>query len=305
MTDDRIGLKSDDLRAALSEAIAGRRARLGDLMSRHGGLPGPRPNLALAAAFGEAIAREGKGARVVLDAMSKEDAEDAASPRAFLAIAAAHGYAARSAIDERHAWDGLFELTADDRAPVRIGLIAALCGWAARAPGNVDRLLGHAETWLDHEDREHAFAAAAIALDVIEERRAIDGLADPAVAFSFVEQTVAAIADARRAAERSPAKRKLLATLPGAAAQLAAAVRGTPSGVDWLAARLADARHPDVRAAMEQAIERLRRGSGAQPAAVIESLRSALASSAKPPRDPARIREGMSGRGKKGRNRSR
>lgn len=304
--DAGLGLKSEDLRAALRDTLAGRpgaEARLGDLLARHGGLPGPRPNLALGAAFGEAVASEGKGARRVLASFAA-DAATADTARAFLPIAAAFGYAARIESDGRDAWPALFELTADDRAPVRVGLVPALAAWAGRAPGRTDLLIAEAEAWLDHDDREHRDAAAAIVLDVIAERQVLLGAQDRARLLAWVTRVLGLVADAPRAAERSPSRRKVLASLPGAIAEIGSAMRGTPDGIEWLRERLAETRHPDVRAAMDVAIDRLRKGGHAQASSSIDALRDALASSAKPPRDPARIREGT-GRGKKGERRSR
>src|SRR5687768_7357805 len=174
--DAGLGLKSEELRAALKEALGGRETRLSDLLARHGGLPGPRPNFALAAAFGDAVAQEGKGARRVLSAFAASDAK-ADSAHVFLPIAAAFGYVARIESDPADAWSQIFELTADDRGPSRIGLITALSDWA-RVPGRVDELLTHAEAWLEHEDREHRNAASAIALDVIADRQVLLSVRD-------------------------------------------------------------------------------------------------------------------------------
>lgn len=300
MTDTgRLALKSEELRAALADALGGRGARLGELLARHGGLPG-KANLPLAAAFGDAVASEGKGARALLGALAREPAE-ADTARAFLPIAAAFGYAARLASDPRDAWGGVHELAADDRTPVRIGLTAALSGFAARASGNVDALVAQAEAWLEGDDREHVYASQAIALDVIAERRGLDGLAVPSALLAWLARVLDQVAHAPRAAERSPARRKLLAALPAALAEAASSTR---EGVPWLQARIAEAPHPDLRAMFERTLDELRRGSRAQAAPALEALRDALDSTQKAPRDPTRVRKGK-GRGKKARRRSR
>lgn len=301
MTDDRkLALKSEHLRGALEDALAGRTARLGQLLALHGGLPGSKANLTLAAAFGEAVAGEGTAARAVLEGLAREEAE-AGTPRAFLPIAAAFGYAARLSSDPRDAWSGIFELTADDRAPVRIGLTAALAAFAARAEGNLDALIAHAGEWLETEDREHLYASQAIALDVVAERRGLGGLEDPSALLSWLARVIDSVAHAPRAAERSPARRKVLAALPAALAEAASSTR---EGIDWLGERIAETPHPDLRATFERTLDELRRGSRAQSAPALEALRAALDSTKKAPRDPTRIREGT-GRGKKGRRRSR
>ncbi len=298
------GLRSEELRAALADALAGRAKRLGDLLALHGGLPGVRANLALAGAFGEAVAGAGKGARALLDGLRADPAE-ADSARAFLPIAAAYGYAARLEGDPRHAWEGVLELAADDRAPVRMALVAALSAWCARAAGNVDQLVARAGEWLELEDREHAYAAQAIALDVIADRRGLEGLEDPRALLGWLERLLEAVASAPRAAERSVARRKMLAALPAALAETAASLRAGHDGVAWLIERAAEAHHADLHRAMERTIDELRRGSRAQRSETLEALRAALATTVKPPRDPTRIREGVRARGKKGKRRSR
>src|SRR5262249_50272824 len=50
------GWTSEPLREALRDALAGRVAPLATLLARHGGGPDPRPNLRLAAAFGDEMA---------------------------------------------------------------------------------------------------------------------------------------------------------------------------------------------------------------------------------------------------------
>lgn len=298
--DGKLALRSEQLRKALEDALAGRTARLGQLLALHGGLPGSKANLPLAAAFGEAVAGEGERARAVLGELSREEAE-ARSPRAFLPIAAAYGYTARLEHDPRDAWAGLFELTADDRAPVRIGLTAALSAFVARRQGNLDALIAQAAAWLDADDREHAYASQAIVLDVVTDRRGLGGLEDPNGLLEWMARLLEHVAHAPRAAERSLARRKVLAALPSALAEAAAS---THEGVSWLAERIAETPHPDLRAVFERTLEQLRRSPRAQSVEVLETLRAAIDATEKPPRDPGRIRPSK-GRGRRARRRSR
>lgn len=298
--DAHLALRSEELRAALGDALAGRRSRLAELLARYGGLPGPKANLSLAAAFGEAIAQEDKAARALLDELRRDPA-DADSARAFLPIAAAYGYAARLDRDPRDAWAGVHELAADDRAPVRLGLIAALSAYAARRGGNIDTLVAHAEEWLDGDDREHVYASQAIVLDVVASRRGLDGLESPDLLLTWLARVLDTIASSPRAAERSAARRRMVAALPAALAEAAASVR---DGIAWLTERITEFPDPTSRAIFERTIDELRRGSRAQTAPVLGALRDALESTKKAPRDPTLIREGT-GRGKKGRRRSR
>jgi hypothetical protein len=290
-----VELRSGDLRSALAEALAGRGARLADLLARHGGLPGARPNLALAAAFGEAIAvgQDDRRARRVIEELAAERATEGA--RVFLPVAAAYGAVARLGSDPGSAWAAVSELTADDRAPVRVGLIAALAAWVEK--GSADELVTRATEWLEIEDREHRFAAIAIALEVLAV--GVGRVRDRMHLFDWLDRALAEIAGAPRAAERGPGRRRALASLPRAAASVTSGLRGEPDGMGWLMARCADATHPDLRAAFDETIGTLRKGAHAQPPATLAALRTALASSAKPPRDPARIRKGTTRRGQK------
>lgn len=300
MSEPKLGLRSEELRAALTAALAGSPSRLGDLLARHGGLPG-RPNLALAEAFGDSVA-EGKDARALLDALRAEDEEDGA--RTFLPIAAAFGYAARLKSDPRHAWRGVHELTADDRAVVRLGTIAALRAFATRARGNVDQLVAHASEWLEGDDREHVYASQALALDVVSAPHGIDGLEDREALCEWLARVLDVLDSAKRADERSLARRRLLAAIPDALAEVASSLRGAPDGIAWLTEQFEGHPHPDLRAAFDRTIDALRRGARAQPAPAIEALTAALASTKKAPRDPTLIRDGR-GRGKRARRRSR
>ena len=304
MTDATLGLRSEELRAALEDALARRPSRLGDLLARHGGLPGARPNFALASAFGAALANDGPRARALLDALRLDPAL-ADSPRAFLPVAAAFGYVARLEHDAAHAWEGLFELSADDRAPVRVATVRALSDFVARGAGRVDALIAHAAQWLEHDDAEHVFASQAVVLDVIADRRGLEGLEAPGALLAWLEQAIDALANAPRSAERSLARRKMLIALPGALAEAVSSLRGAHDGPAWLLARAAEVNEPDLFVAMERTIDALSRGTRAQKSELIDALRSALASTVKPPRDPTRVREKARGRGKKAKRRSR
>jgi hypothetical protein len=110
-------------------------------------------------------------------------------------------------------------------------------------------------------------------------------------AIEYLGRVIAEAADAPRSAERSPARRRLLGALPRTLATVAAA--GGERGVAWLEQECADARQPDVRAALSDAVVRVQ----SQNALDGQRVRQALEGSAKPPRDPTRIRPGA-GRGR-------
>ncbi len=295
------GLQSEALRAALEKALDGDVRALEDLLARFGGLPSPRPHLALAAAFGEELAGRDRGALALLLRLARDDSP-AEAPTAFLPVAAAHGLAARLAQgkDVEPAWEAIFALAADERTPVRIGTVAALAQLAPRAPGGADRLVERFAGWCDHEDREERWGAVGVALEIVAERHTLENLGDEAALFDWLGRVLDDVTSAPRAAERSTARRRVLVGLPAALSLAVASKRG---GVEWLEARCGEARDPELRRVLDETIERLRRRGGAEKPETLQALAASLASSKKPPRDPTRSNEAARGRGRKARGR--
>jgi hypothetical protein len=294
------GLKSEPLRAALTAALAGKPAQLEDLFSRYGVGHGAKPNLRLAAAFGAEIGALPGTAAPLLDRLGGNDAAPD-TPEVFLPIAAAHGWVGRLRADREKgtAWAALALLAGDERGPVRVGTLDALTSFATR-PGGADALLAEATEWLAIEDREISFGASGVAVEVFMNRQALAALGDAQALLDYLSQAIASAAGASRAAERSDARRRLLLalsrTLPAAVIACAARDRGPA----WLEIECREARHPDVRAMLSTAILNLGDKATGAGATLAERLRLALTGSAKPPRDPTRIRKG-SGRGKSSR----
>jgi len=286
------GLRSEPLRAALTAALAGKPAALEDLLRRHGDGHGARPNLRLAAAFGaEMAALPGTAARLLDRLGANDGAPD--TPEVFLPIAAAHGWVGRLRADRdvAPAWAALAMLAGDERAPVRLGTLNALASFVGRAGGG-DALLVQAGDWLELDDRDLRFGAAGVVVEVFADRQALAALAHPEALLDYLARALAAIADAPRAAERSDARRRLLLALPRTLAGVAAGLRAGDRGALWLEEECRDARHPDVRGALSKTILMLADKSSGQAAALAQGLRTALEGSAKPPRDPTRIRRG-------------
>ncbi len=295
------GLKSEALKAALSEALGGDVARLEALLARHGGLPGPRPNLKLAAAFGVELAQLPGELAPLLTRLGEDEAA-AESARAFLPIAAAHGWAQRIAEgrEVEPGWRALEQLAADSRGPVRVGTLDALIAFALRA-GGAELLLERVRAWLEEEERELCFGAAALAVEVFADPRVLATLRDPEPLLAYLSRAIERVADAPRAAERSQARRRLLTSFAPALASIIALVRAGERGARWFEAECARAQHPDVRAALSAALQRLARQPHAPPAALADELRAKLEESAKPLRDPTRVRPGT-GRGRRSRS---
>jgi len=286
------GLRSEALRAALASALAGKPGPLEDLFRRHGDGHGARPNLKLAAAFGAEMAALPGAASRLLDRLGANDgAPDTAD--VFMPIAAAHGWVGRlrAARDVGAAWAALAVLAGDERAPVRLGTLDALTSFAARAGGG-GALLAQAIDWLEIDDREVRFGAAGVVVEVFADRQAVAALGNPETLLDYLSRALAAVAGAPRAAERSDARRRLLLALPRTLATVAAGVRAGDRGAGWLEDECRDARHPDVRGALSKTILILADKSSGQGAALAQGLRAVLEGSAKPPRDPTRIRPG-------------
>jgi len=294
MTRQDDGLKSEALLAALNEALAGKYARLEDLLGRHGNMPSPKPNLKLAQAFGAELASAGGQ---VVQLLKRFTADDAAPDTAqvFLPIAASHGWVhrLREHRDVEPAWAALEELCADERGPVRVGAADALVALASRE-GWADKLVERAGQWLQSEDRELRFGAAALVVEVLGHKLVMAGVRDGAALLAYLAGVIDSIADAPRAAERSEGRRRALTSLSLALPTIVASLRADDQGLTWLLAECERNAHPDVRRVLSDTIVKLHE-KGETAGAL--SLRAALVASAKPLRDPTLVRKGT-GRGK-------
>jgi hypothetical protein len=284
------GLKSEPLKAALRDALAGRTRALEDHLCRYGGGPDPRPNLKLAAAFGDEMAAWDGVAAPLLARLAAEDAAPD-TPQVFLPMAAAFGWVGRLRAnrDTDEAWEALLALAGDERQPVRHATQTALRAFAQVRDG-ARLLIAAADAWLDAEDRETRWDATAVVVDVLAERQSL-AAAGLTQVMDYLSRAVGDAADAPRSAERSDARRRLLVALPRTLATVVAA--GGEAGIAWLESECTAASVPDVRAALSDAVVRVQAGSALSG----QRVRQALQGSAKPPRDPTRIRPGA-GRGK-------
>ncbi len=280
------------MHVALAGALGGKVAPLEDLLGRYGGGNDPRPNLRLAAAFGAEVASQPEAITRVLARFTADDAAPDTT-RVFLPIAAAHGWVGRlrAGLNVEEAWLALGELAADERFPVRLGTLDALRAFVA-GQGGARVLLERARGWLEGEDYVAAFASAAVVLDVFADRQALTALGDARGLLAYLSRAIELLAGASRSAERSESRRRLLSSLPRTLTAVVVAFGAGDQGATWLEAECARARHPDLRAALSEAILGLRGKSQGQGALVSQRLRAALEGSAKPPRDPTRKRPG-------------
>ncbi|HEY0712534.1 MAG TPA: hypothetical protein VGF45_07665, partial [Polyangia bacterium] len=177
-------------------------------------------------------------------------------------------------------------------APVRVGTLDALTT-LARGDGGGAALLANAARWLDDPDREVRFGTAAVVVDVLADARVFATLRDVAPLLGYLDRVVDLIATAPRSAERSDGRRRLLLGLPGVLTLVAKHPLGDARA--WFEATCAAANHPDVRKVLSDTVVKV--GTGAQASSRAEGLRKTLEESAKPLRDPTRLRVGL-GRGK-------
>jgi hypothetical protein len=290
------GLKSQPLRRALATALAGKPADLETWLCRYGLGAEPRPNLKLAAALAAELCAAPGAPRLLARFAGNDAAPD--TPEVFLPIAAAYGWTARIAAgkDARDGWHALGELAGDERAPVRLGTREALLAHALRPDGGAE-LLSAAADWLQHDDRELRHGSAGVVLDVLGDRRVVTSLGAPGALLEYLTSVIDEIAGAPRSAERSEERRRMLLALPAACGAAVIALRGGDLGASWLEAECVRARQPDLRSALSDTILRLRHLSPGPSAETIQRLRHALEGSAKPLRDPTRLRPGT-GRGR-------
>jgi len=291
------GFHNDTLREALRVALAGKTAELERLLCLLGAVVTTKPNLKLAAAFGGEMTAFSGAAAPLLTRLAGDDAAPD-TDRAFLPIAAAHGWAGRirAGRDVEMAWAALAELAADERAPVRLGTVDALVSLGARE-GGADELLARARAWLDEGDRERRFGAAAVVVETLSEGRVLSQVREPESLLEYLGAAIGEVARAPRSAERSAARRRLLASLPPALAAVVASTGRGDRARRWFEAECLAAVHPDLRHVLSRTVITLRAPSYGQNSTVIDELRQSLASSAKPLRDPTRVRPGT-GRGK-------
>ena len=294
------GLRSEELREALDAALAGRTDTLDALLARVGGLPSPRPNVRLAAAFGEeAAGRPQKALWPLLRHLAEHPASDEVA-EVFLPIAAAFtlvSLAQREGREPRELDLMLFTVASDDRVSVIRGVVVALTGLATQPANGADSFVRRADEWMLYDDdRERQFAACASVLEVLADANVLSAIQDADALLAYLGRALALAADASRAAERSPGRRRLLTNISRTVSSAVPIVRGTHA---WLLDACSDARRGDIRDALDRAIRGLRHSKLGR--ADVAALHDALEASKKPPRDPTRTNEQARGRGRKAR----
>lgn len=238
---------TDPLGAALAEAIAGRRQRLFDLLTRGSRLPGTRPNLDLAEAFAQACRSAGARADAVALAMARLSPEEApgATVHEFLPLCGVRALGARAAADAKARAALVAELhaRADDlRFRVRDAVVEALARVGAAAG---DALAHDVASWMD------GYFHAAAVLRALASDAWLAALTDAAPAVARLDDAFTLARDAPRAAARWPGHKALLEAL--AATPPALATRfGVP--VFDLLERWAATQDPPLQQALSTAL---------------------------------------------------
>ncbi|MCC6643998.1 MAG: hypothetical protein IT374_00285 [Polyangiaceae bacterium] len=277
-------LKSEQLRAALDRYLASGDRLVFSLLTRHGGLPGPKPNHELAAAFASELLGRGRAGDGVLRELLAGDADTvrATLPVVFLPVVGAHALAARLAagFDARASAAALSDLASDVRKVVRDGVVAALVGVA----GRVD-LLGVPEL-------REGFLAKSVLLEALSTRSVCDRVARPAELVALLDAAATEIVDAPRSSERSQGRRRLLEAI----GETAPVFFRFPEARAWLIGA-AGTPSPELRLALERVVSTVQRQGVAS--SELDPVRAALDASAPTRRDPLSYKGPTRGRGRK------
>ncbi len=269
----------DNLDALVREACAGDSAALERHFIKRGGLPGPRPNYALARDAASALLAQGQAGRRYLDQLAGLDERAAPddSAREFLVLVGVMGLGLRAArstgeLGSCEPIESLQGYVEDSRRHVRDAVHVALAEvLLAREDAAVDAFSAWTDGYLQAE-------AVLRAMTLPEAERAVreaEGL------IARLDEAFTLLEKAPRAHERSHGYRALvraMADVPPRIGKRFSAQVGA-----WLERR-ASTRVPELREAIEQATRKLRRQGGR--AADLGAVQRALDASAPPPRDP-------------------
>lgn len=277
-------VRNERVSAALDAAISGGKAnllRLFDELSRNSGLPSPKPNWELAQAVGQHLAREGRKAEAVLDALQNSEDE-------FNKIVALATYAARilNAFDEARSMQAMQDIAEDGRHTVRAGTVLAL---RALIGERQDRAVADLKAWMD------GYLQAHLVLEALSDRTLLSKIKGSAELLARLDEAFELADLSPRSAERSQGMRLLRGSLP---AQIVVFAARFSEVLSWLGEKT-QCKRPESREVVANAISLLRKASLSDADAA--KLLGGLEQSAKPPRDPSRIVEGTRKRAK-GRN---
>lgn len=277
-------LKSEQLRAALDRYLSSGDLLVFSLLTRHGGLPGPKPNHELASAFAaELLTKRGDAERVIRVLLDGDaDTVRASLPTVFLPVVAAHALAARvvARVDVERSVSLLSDLASDVRKVVRDGVVAALVNASAR----IDLFA--------YPQLQEGFLAKSVLLEALAVREVRDRISDVSALVALLDDAAREVVDAPRAAERSQGRRRLLEVL----GETIPVFFRVPEVQTWLIeASRTDS--PELRGALEIALATLQKRGTSNTE--LDPVRAALDGAAPPRRDPLSYKGPTRGRGRK------
>lgn len=202
---------------ALARAIQGDERPLFARLARGSGLPGPRPNVALATQFARACAARGKASDALVEKMARLDADLApgATELEFLPLCGVSAAGQRGAEDSEareRMLEVLHDAAEDLRFRVRDAVPEALARIGERAEG---ALAGELGGWME------GFFHAAAVLRALEQPGWLGAFGEADGPLALLEAAFGLLQGAERAASRYPGHKALveaMGTAPGAVA---------------------------------------------------------------------------------------
>jgi hypothetical protein len=268
---------ADPLSRTLTDAVAGKRQPLFDLLTRGSRLPGPRINADLAEAFALACRTRGAPADAVVLALARLSADEAPGGLAleFLPVCGVYALGSRAAADPHVRVAFLAELhtRADDlRFRVRDAVVEAL----ARVGGVAgDELVRDVAPWMD------GYFHAAAVLRALGQETWLSSIHEAPEVVARLDEAFLLVKNAPRAAARWPGHKALLDALGIAPAAIAARL-GVPA-LDMLV-RWAAVSDPALRDIVAAAIRSKRLAGRLGPE--VQRVEAALQASKAAPRNP-------------------
>lgn len=282
-------LRDPALLAAIDAALDGSPRELFEMLPPKSGLPGPRPNLALANAVADHIAAQGRKANsLVRELCAMDEARAPAdTSREFLPICGALALAARWRlnVDRRGAITALQIMAEDSRRLVREAVVHALRNIANTGD---ESFLDDLASWMD------GYLQAMVVLEALSDRHVLDRLTQAEPVLARLDEAFRLAESAPRAHQRTHGYRALVRVLGEAPALIMARFPDAISA--WLAER-ATTKSRDLRESIERGIERARKAGHGE--ARVEGVARALEESAPPRRDPLTYVGPTRGRGRK------
>ena len=285
------GFRNEALTLALDQAIGGDTRALYELLARVSGLPGPRANMGLVAAFASECVARGAKADALVTQMSTMHVDTApgASKYEILPMCGVAALGARAAGDAtaHRALATLHECAEDLRYRVRECVAEALVRIGeARGEALAHDLAG----WMD------GFFHAAAVLSALSDAAWLTKIANPEVVIARLDEAFLLAKGAARAAARYPGFKALIDVLSTAPA--AAALRFGVPVFDMLL-RWSAVKDPVLREVVEKSLGGSKLAGRFAPE--VARVRAALDATAPVRRDPLTYVGPTRNRGRKGR----